>query len=151
MCRNWLLAAALFLVGCGGDDGPGSLTVDEVNGSWQLELTQTDNCSELAFDGTYYATLEFSTPSENGGTNTVSHWTNDADVPDRFTLIGDMNVQTGEITLAMWNQVLAAGAELSGTIDSDLRLTGTVVDPRPGYEPVLSLNGCEFEVTGHRE
>jgi hypothetical protein len=146
-----IVTAMAFALGCSGDSsGPSGIDVDALNGMWALEFVKTANCSSVATQGTFYLTLAF-TASSGTVANTVSKWTNDLAVPDRFTLIGNLNPQSGAVELRLWHSVLQAGTLVSGTVTRDLRWSVTGLDPIPGYQPYMSVGGCQYSVSARRQ
>jgi hypothetical protein len=142
----------LGVLACGGDGttAPKGIDVDALNGVWELQFTKTDNCGAIATQGSYYLTLDFEQSSPTVA-NTVSKWTNDRAVPDRFTLVGNLNPTTGAIELRMWHSVLQTGTMVTGTVSRALTWDVEGIDPIPGYNPYMSIGGCEYTVAAIRQ
>lgn len=146
------LIPLLLAIGCSdSSSGPKGLTVTDIVGSWELSHPANAQCSGFTGAATYY----FDVPStasalEDGSVNVVSQW--DVVKPDRYDWLvtGNFNVKTGAVVLNFWHTPLVTGSEFTGTIDGDGRVSGTLRDPKPGYNPHYVLGSCTFAITGHR-
>lgn len=143
------MAAVLTVAGCGGDStGPGHVGPSSVNGQRSFTLVAKTHCDFAIYSGDVVASIDFQGNDEVG--NTVSGWSNDPADPDRYNLFGSVQWGSGDATLKFWREVLEIGFEVDGHFKSDGTFEGTATDPAPGAQPYMSIDGCSYNVRGHR-
>lgn len=152
--RAALLATALIIAGvsiasCSGTSGPkDAVSLSEVNGLWVLPFTKTSNCASFGSvaGGTVYLALAI----PPGGTNsTSSQWGFSSNTINRVAT-GSVILATGQITQILIHSNGAAASRLTGTISASGSFTGSLIDPAPGWQPQITISGCEYSVTGSK-
>ena len=147
------VAVVLFAIalaagaGCSSSSGPKDVvSLAQVNGLWVLPFTRTANCvvAGSVSGGTLYAQMTF---QSDGASSSDHRW--------GFTSTTVSRIATGSVALATGHLELtlisgSAASLLSGNVSATGTFTGTIFDPAPGHQPVLSLSGCEYSATGSK-
>lgn len=151
---GWVFIAALTVAlgSCGGDStGPLGLSRSDVNGLWVFTVTANTDCGLIAIDAAdVVASIYFSRSADDSTGNTASKWSDDPRQPGRYDLSGDIDWGSGQATLKFWREVGDVGFQAVGTFDANGIFEGTAADPIPGYQPYMSVDGCSYDVRGHR-
>lgn len=149
-CLIVAVSLPLFFLGCS-DPGP-SVSAEQLHGRWEFDRQANSSCGGASGDATYYFRVRSGSIEPSGVLNIVEPW--DIQPQPRFdwTVTGNINVEARTVELSFWHTVLETGAEFVGTIDLlSLQVTGTLRDPKPGYNPHFTAFGpCTFQMTGRR-
>lgn len=156
------LLAFLAVLACGSDSsGPSGrpVSVSDMAGGWSLTLTDTANCAtgfvnealgfQLNWDpnGAFYPTaFDVDVGSSTWGATSTNGWVSGF-LPLRLPRGARLVATAGPVS-AVPPDSLRHSFEVSGTVDVNLRFTGTVTDPVPPFQPALSPHPCTFRARG---
>jgi hypothetical protein len=150
----WVALALVVALGCG-DDGPAGLKPERFTGDWVLNVEGNPSCFGASAGGPRYFEVDASGSGEAANGDRTFNVVTEFDFvkPFRgfgFMVIGNYNLTARTVELNFWHTVMQTGAQFTGTIDDDGSITGTLRDPRPGFDPHLVVGSCVFQATGHR-
>lgn len=149
----WGCIAALTLAtgfGCAGDS-PSGLSAAQFDGIWELDVQGGETCDGASGPHVRYFEISEAQPGVSGGVfNVVEEW--DFQRPYRFgwLVTGNVNIAQRTVELNFWQSTLSVGGVFTGSVAADGTLTGTFLDPKPGYAPHLALSSCSYTATGRR-
>lgn len=148
MRKSLLLLALCVSASCSGDaTGP---AIADFAGPWRIDVQANPTCTGATAASSRYFTVETSS-ADNGAFNVVTGW--DVVQPDRgfgWTVTGNFDVRARTVVLNFWSTTLVTGEVFTGTIRDDGSVVGTMVDPKPGYQPHFVIGTCTFQATGRR-
>lgn len=130
------------------------LTAAQASGSWSFVLRRTTLGSDCPNGGlTDGQVLNSQIAVGTDGTVAVatSAWQNPPSTLVR-PLSGQVRLSDGftDILFRAGGTNLSSAMRLSGTMTSAGTFTGTMIDPASGFNPVFSIAGCFYNVTGTR-
>ncbi len=143
--------------GTGGGTLPPALglTAAQASGSWNFTLRRTVSgvdCpnGSLLIDGQVLPT-QISVGTDGTVAVATSAWQYLSNTPVR-PLSGQVRLSDGftDILFRAGGTNLSSAMRLQGSMTSTGTFTGTMTDPAPGFNPVFSIAGCFYNVTGTR-
>lgn len=146
-------AAALLLLGgtsCGGASSATGPSAQSLVGAWEFTRgAGPSGC--LQSELTYYARITSSYQLDDGGVNVVTDWDVRSPAQFQWSLTGNINVKTRQVVLNFWLRTLVTGEEFDGVLGDDGTITGTLVDPKPGFGAHYTAYGsCTVTMRGRR-
>jgi hypothetical protein len=150
-----LLASALIVLsGCGKDSTGNTgdaIPVSSVTGTWTITLGDSlpclDSLAERDLDVVVTGTEDDVEPA--GSLTFTETWSTTGGLSG--TVYGTINVQSRAVVLHLTRQdTLDYGLELRGALDNSLVLRGLAIDPYQGYQPLLVIAQCTFDIQGTR-
>jgi hypothetical protein len=151
--RKWVVLAATALAfACSDGSGPDSLGVEDVRGSWAFVRGPKPTGCTTVNEATYYFTVPGDAVAlEGGAVNVVEDWDFVRPPTHGWTVTGNFNVKTRMVELNFWHTLLDTGAEFNGTLEDDGTVSGTLRDPKPGYDAhTTAFGACSFSMIGTR-
>ncbi|MDE3174011.1 MAG: hypothetical protein KGN74_13150 [Gemmatimonadota bacterium] len=146
-----MFAAAAALSACSGGGATGPVpSAAALAGNWEFVRPANDTCYGAAGALNYWFHADSSGADAHGTMTIAAPWTDSTRGIHDWTVTGYMNRVTGKVQLDFWLVVNLAGEEFDGTIDSAGVVSGTLVDPKPGYLPHYTIVPCAYQVTGRR-
>ena len=132
---------------------PGSITLGDAAGFWEFDVQRNAACFGGRGDIKLFVNLGLDgrDPSLSDGVANFDDLWEIVD-PPRFewTVMGNVNLETGRVELRLWLRINEIGSELTGTMTKNGSFRGSLLDPIPGFSPDFVIGSCTFEVTGFK-
>ena len=146
--RRPIAVAAIFFAATLSCDSPTGLEESSLLGDWEVTVLEVPECAFLNVQKIYF------TVHPDGASkslvNIVTEWGFEPTLQYQWLLTGNMNTETRTAELNFWHTPLVAGSILTGRINADGSITGTIRDPKPGYQDHFSWGPCDWSVKAER-
>ncbi len=145
-----MVCSAAAACGWGGTSAPNVSRAATLAGFWDFTHPANYSCAGAVGAASYYFRVDSSGAGPDGLMNVASTWDVDTTLTRPWKVYGWMDLTTGKVQLDFWLLTSFAGQEFDGTIDDSGNVSGTLVDPKPGYQPQFALATCRYPMTGRR-
>ena len=139
----------------GGTSAPAlGLTAAQASGSWSFTLRRTLTGFDCPNGGLIDGQLlnsQITVSTDGTVAVATSAWQYLPNTPVR-PLSGQVRLSDGftDILFRAGGTNLSSAMRLQGSMTSTGTFSGTMTDPAPGFNPVFSISGCFYNVTGTR-
>lgn len=143
------LVAAILAIACQDPTKP-PITPSQVVGAWVLVLNSPAGCASSGAGQQLHVDLILSGQSQSPTAVVDGGWDFDGRVPPRYTIAGELDFPSGQLTASLWQVEDTVGSSLEVVVESYNALQGQLTDPAPGASGNFTGGPCTFQVTGHR-
>ena len=143
------LAATVSALACQ-DPAKPLVTPSQVVGSWALVLDAPAGCTSSGAGQQLHLDVALLGRSQSPTGTVAGGWDFDTRLTPRYIISGDIDLRTGQLRAALWQQENVMGSALDVVVVSYDSLAGHLTDPVPGASGNFSGGPCTFDVRGHR-
>ena len=144
--RGCFALSLLIAVGCSESSGPDALAPEDIRGLWAIPLTKTANCSTNGSPNTVTVYLQMDVETDGDAAGSRFGFS-EATAASRL-VTGTVDLRSGELDFILRHISGNAASHLYGTLTKEGEFSGTFVDPALGFQPQITLVGCEYSAVG---